>query len=162
MYLIYFYSNITEDVIPKKTVSSINEIHETIMKDIYDMVVFEEGKRKADSLSIFKEHERILYEGLDDGLYIKQVDNKYKLYKKASRTIIRKGWISTYPEKNSDNLYIGFFSYVDVPNQPLPTNIIKIPIKAINKEVKQIVNNPKSEGGFEGVLNELKNKFKNA
>jgi hypothetical protein len=167
MYLIYFYSNITGDVIPKKTVSDINHINETIKKDIYHMVVFEEGKRKADTLSIFTENEKILFNGLDDGLYVKQEGNKYNLYKKISDTVIKSGWISTYSEKMFDNIFIGFFSYLEVPNTQVPNtiqsnNIIKIPIKSINTEVKQIIKKEVSLGGFEGVLNELKNKFKNA
>ena len=112
-------------------------------------------------LIFFKENEKILFDGLDDGLYIKQIGNKYNLYKKASKTVIRKGWLGTYPEKNSDNLFIGFFSYLDIPNS-VSNNIIKIPIKSINSEVKQIIKKEDSLGGFDGVLNELKNKFKNA
>jgi|688.fasta_scaffold746207_2 hypothetical protein len=171
MYLIYFYSNITGDVIPKKTISDINHINETIKKDIYDMVVFEEGKRKADTLSIFTEKEKILFNGLDDGLYVKQEGNKYNLYKKISDTVIKSGWLTHYTERNFENKFIGFFSYLEIPNtevtntevtNTIQSNIIKIPIKSIPKEVKQIVKNEVKLGGFEGVLNELKNKFKNA
>jgi hypothetical protein len=66
-----------------------------------------------------------------------------------------------------DNIFIGFFSYLEVPNTQVTNtiqsnNIIKIPIKSINTEVKQIIKKEVSLGGFEGVLNELKNKFKNA
>jgi hypothetical protein len=140
------------------------------------MVVFEEGKKKADSLSIFTEKERILFNGLDDGLYVKQEGKKYILYKIISDTVIKSGWLTQYTQRNFENKFIGFFSYLEIPNTELTntevpntevpntiqSNIIKIPIKAIPKEVKQIIKKEVSLGGFDGVLNELKNKFKNA
>ena len=77
MYLIYFYSHISDEIIPKDVINDFSNIENNIIKIIKDIIIFEEGKKKADLLSIFKNDEKILFDGLDDGIYIQQKGNKY-------------------------------------------------------------------------------------
>ena len=170
MYLIYFYSHISNEIIPKLVVMSTNEIDNTINKIIYDIIVFEEGKKKADMLYIFKEDEKVLFDGLDDGIYVKKSCNKYLLNKKMTKHTLYNGWFSSVNQVEYENSEIGYVSFLQIPilNKPdvldIPKNDTSISNRGI-KDQQQIIDNKvhtnmNSDDGFDSVISELKKKFK--
>jgi hypothetical protein len=170
MYLIYFYSAINDEIIPKVTVDNTEDIKKTILKTIYDIIVFEEGKRKAEQMIIFDDQEKILFEGLDDGIYVSITNNRYNIFKKKRKFVIKNGWFTTYKDAIYDNINLGYFSFLSIPgktqesiiSQPNLSNFIPIApppivIKTIkNNDNKKVITNTNT---FEDVIFELKNKF---
>jgi hypothetical protein len=158
MYLIYFYSYISDEIIPKEFINNFSNIEDKIIKIIKDIIIFEEGKKKADLLSIFKNDEKILFDGLDDGIYIQQRGNKYILNKKITKTVLNNGWFLSSQSLINENIIIGYVSYLEVPfinnNIECKNQIIKKNVENDNKDVKI------DEVSFDGVINELKKKFK--
>jgi hypothetical protein len=164
MYLIYFYSNISNEIIPKIVVNE-NNIEKEIMNIIYDIIIFEEGKKKADSLSIFKQNENVLFDGLDDGLYILQKGNKYMLNKKITKTTIYNGWLSSSSTIINENMVMGYVSFLKLPefsdcNKVIENNS-KSNIKMSNNDYKKVETDVvKKYNGMSDVITELKTKFK--
>jgi hypothetical protein len=158
MYLIYFYSYISDEIISKEFINNFSNIEDKIIKIIKDIIIFEEGKKKADLLSIFKNDEKILFDGLDDGIYIQQRGNKYILNKKITKTVLNNGWFLSSQSLINENIIIGYVSYLEVPfinnNIECKNQIIKKNVENDNKDVKI------DEVSFDGVINELKKKFK--
>lgn len=164
MYLIYFYSNETDDIIPKMVIDNLEDVRRNIMKIIYDIIVFEEGKKKADEMIIFNNNEKILFDGLDNGIYIKVNNNRYNIFKKTSKYITQNGWFSSYNTTIYDNALLGYLSFLSIPDKDCinqqTTNIenkINIPRPSL------IINKPiinKSTISYQDVIFELKNKVK--
>jgi hypothetical protein len=161
MYLIYFYSYISDEIIPKEFINDFSNIEDKIIKIIKDIIIFEEGKKKADLLSIFKNDEKILFDGLEDGIYIQQKGNKYIFNKKITKTVLNNGWFLSSQSSINDNIIIGYVSYLEVPfiNNKIEcknqiNQIIKKNVEDNNKDVKI------DDVNFDGVINELKKKFK--
>jgi hypothetical protein len=173
MYLIYFYSYISDEIIPKIVVTSNHEITKTINSVIYDIIVFEEGKKKADMLYIFKDDEKVLFDGLDDGIYIQQMGNKYMLNKKIIKRTFYNGWFSKINQIEYDYIKIGYISFLKMPtiitqydstkidkkdniNEYGTENMsfLKMPSKKIDSDNNEYGN------GYNGVISELKSKFK--
>jgi len=161
MYLIYFYSYISDEIISKEFINNFSNIEDKIIKIIKDIIIFEEGKKKADLLSIFKNDEKILFDGLDDGIYIQQKGNKYILNKKITKTVLNNGWFLSSQSMICDNIILGYVSYLEVP---FINNKIECKNEISTIINKSVVNNNKDvkidEVSFDGVINELKKKFK--
>jgi hypothetical protein len=165
MYLIYFYSAINDEIIPKVTVDNTQNIKKTILNSIYDIIVFEEGKRRADEMIVFENNEKILFDGLDEGIYVSITDNRYNIFKKKNKSITRNGWFSTYNESICDNINLGYFSFLSIPNknqlsiisQPILSTLVPIAPPPIM--IKDNNSNKMKVVSFEDVICELKNKF---
>ena len=171
MYLIYFYSNITDELIPKNIIYNEDEIEKSILNIIREIIIFEEGIKKADNISIFNEDEKILFDGLDEGIYIKIINNKYYFHKKYNISSIERTWFSYYNKISSNHKTIGYLSFCKIPiistketfiintnnNNNNNNNNYKIPeIKdVINEQYKNV-----SENNYANVLDEMKKKFK--
>jgi hypothetical protein len=169
MYLIYFYSHISDKIIAKDYIDDFSNIRENIIKVIKDIIIFEEGRKKADLLYIFKEDEKILLDSLDDGLYIREIGEKFIFNKKITKAIIDNGWFGNYNRINSENILVGYVSYLEIPNNN--KRVLTIDNQIVNNINSNIIvndkiNNMEKHGfGFEGVLDELKKrqmKMKNA
>jgi|688.fasta_scaffold75620_2 hypothetical protein len=161
MYLIYFYSHISDEIIPKDVINDFSNIENNIIKIIKDIIIFEEGKKKADLLSIFKNDEKILFDGLDDGIYIQQKGNKYYFNKKMTKTILNNSWFLSSQSTISDNIILGYVSYFEIPliyNKIECKNEINT---MINKNLENKIKDVKMDDvSFDGVISELKRKFK--
>jgi hypothetical protein len=163
MYLIYFYSNITDELIPKNIIYNDDEIEKSILNIIRDIIIFEEGIKKADNITIFNEDEKILFDGLDEGIYIKKMNNKYYFHKKYNISSIERTWFSYYNKISSNHKTIGYLSFCKIPiistkeTFIINTNNNKIlEIKdVINEQYKNV-----SENNYANVLDEMKKKFK--
>jgi hypothetical protein len=163
MYLIYFYSNITDELIPKNIIYNDDEIEKSILNIIRDIIIFEEGIKKADNITIFNEDEKILFDGLDEGIYIKKMNNKYYFHRKYNISSIERTWFSYYNKISSNHKTIGYLSFCKIPiistkeTFIINTNNNKIlEIKdVINEQYKNV-----SENNYANVLDEMKKKFK--
>jgi hypothetical protein len=155
-----------DEIIPKLTVDNTQDIKKNILKTIYDIILFEEGQRKADQMIIFNDQEKILFEGLDDGIYVSITNNRYNIFKKKQKYITKNGWFSTYNEAIYDNINLGYFSFLSIPGKTQETIISQssilpnlVPIAPPPIVIKTIKNNKNITNTFEDVIYELKNKF---
>jgi len=160
MYLIYFYSNVSDEIIPKIVVNDYSTIEDTIIKIIKEIIIFEEGKKRSDLLSIFKNDEKILFDGLDDGIYIQQKGNKYIFNKKITKAVLNNGWFSSSHSLISENNILGYVSYLEIPCIENKIKMKNIEPLKVNKSVESDNKIENMNSGFDGVINELKKKFK--